>query len=59
MYRWSKVWAVQTKDEKQIGDLIEVSSSNGVKTVKVTDIVTRHTKKGDKMFYLFTEDQDD
>jgi len=57
MYKWTKVWAIQTDhDVLHVGDVITTESSRGIKQVKVTDVVHRTAPSGKVYDIVHTED---
>jgi len=58
MYRWTKVWAVQTSadDETEAGDIIAVEASSGDSKQLVLSKTEMHTKSGKPYFVLLTQE---
>jgi hypothetical protein len=58
MYRWTKVWAVQTDaaDEVAVGDVIPVGTNGGESKQEVVSNTVMLTKKGQQYRVLLTRE---
>lgn len=58
MYRWAKVWAVQTDidDEVDVGDVILVDAQNGDSKQTVLSVTVMTTKSGKEYKTLLTQE---
>jgi hypothetical protein len=57
MYKWTKVWAVQTNDtdDVAVGDQITVGSNGGESNQNVVSVTTMKTKTGKNYKVLLTQ----